>query len=153
MKWPSHLGFQLLLSQYYLTIQNLGKKKPDPIEHINGDPTASEAGNYTLPTFKSYNYDHNLCFGYDDCEYEFLTKTYGGIEKIDGISWCQDPALFEPIMSVLAYGNEASLQIYYQSAIFLITVPKFTSQRGYNIMAPDSDSLPAKVVKTTSSSN
>ena len=83
----------------------------------------------------------------------FLTKTYGGIEKIEGISWCQDPALFEPIMSALAYGNEASLQTYYQSAAFLITVPKFTSQRGYNVMAPDSDSLPVKVVKTTSISN
>ena len=132
--------------------------KPKPIEHLvceDDNNESEEDGNYVLLTFESHRHRDNLGFGHEDGwgwrEHEFITTTYDGIEKIDGISWCQNPALFEPIMSALAYGNDASLKAYYQSAAFLVTVPKFSAQRGYTLTTPDSDidCPPAKQVKIT----
>ena len=130
---------------------------PVPFKYRDGEPkklSRAGPGNFTLPDFRHYNQDCNLSYGEnDECEYDFLTQTCSGLEKIHGISWCQNPALFEPIMSALAYGNEPSLQTYYQSAAFLVTVPKFTSRRGCNnetTVTPDpADCPPAKVIKTT----
>ena len=84
-----------------------------PIKEVDG-----KSGNYLLSTFQSYHYNCDLEF--EGAEYDFLTATCEGIERIVGINGCQDPALCKPIMSALAY--EPSLKIYYQSAAFLNTV-------------------------------
>ena len=44
--------------------------------------------------------------------------------------------LFEPVLSTVVFGNEASLTAYYQSAAFLVMVSEFTSQRGSAMTSP-----------------
>lgn len=65
-------------------------------------------------------------------------QIFGHFERIDDISWCQCPELFEPVVAGLPYGNDAGIETYYQSVVM---VPKFTSRRGSAVTMP---SPPAK---------
>ena len=50
------------------------------------------------------------------------------VVEADGITWCQDPKIVEPVVKSIQYGNEPSGCYIYQAAAFLVNVPEF-SQR------------------------
>ena len=62
-----------------------------------------------------------------------LKRVFGSIieEKRIRIRWCLKSELeSDPILSTMAYGNEATLDVIYQTAALLVEVPRFTSARG-----------------------
>ena len=47
----------------------------------------------------------------------------------EDITWCQKLVYQQPAGAVLAYGNEASLDVWYKSAAILIRIPKWSEYR------------------------
>lgn len=89
---------------------------------------------------KSYYFLHEFAqhkIGADESTlpelYNTLRKEFADPERVSGIKWCQSPEVFEPIFaSYVRDHNEGiyALYSYYQCPVFLVEVPKYTSQRG-----------------------
>lgn len=109
------------------------------------ESTDGNLTNYAIPNFKS----HQVAGGYEDDGHEEMKYFLEGLEELNtgDISWCQSPEVLEPLLSSVYYGNECSPTVTYQSAAFLVEVPKFTSKRGEAATKPSSECLPAKKFK------
>ena len=49
--------------------------------------------------------------------------------KPQDITWCQKLSCHQPVGVALAYGNEATLKVWYKSAAILIRIPKWSDHR------------------------
>ena len=107
--------------------------------------------NYFLSRFFPHKEEEEYCDpGCDDLS--VLRKAFDDIMKVNGITWIQRPEIFMPALSCLTIDARLycppvfAAKVYYQTATFLIEVPKITSQRG-SLQCRDNGLPPAKKVK------
>ena len=85
--------------------------------------------NFTIPRFESHQvdskgYGEHVCNDVHDGNH-YLRVKYPDMEKAKGIIWCRHPEQSELILSTLEYGNSPSVDLFYQSAAFLVEVPGY----------------------------
>ena len=119
--------------------------------------------NYFLSRFSPHKEKEEYCDqGCDDLS--VLRKAFDDLMKVNGITLIQRPEIFMPVLSFLVDRSQKppswmpsidarlyfppvfAAKVYYQTATFLIEVPKFTSQRG-SLQCRDNGLPPAKKVK------
>ena len=67
---------------------------------------------------------------YNECEDEdMLTKMFGNAFSTTNITWCHDLSKWEPAGTTMRYGNDVSLNSFYQAAAILVGVPKWNTKR------------------------
>ena len=95
--------------------------------------------NYTYSCFLYGLKDFSNMFHFEDLEWAFATRSYDNDDeclqvfgeavcrcKSQDITWCQKLVCDQPAGAVLAYGNQASLELWYKSAAILIRIPKWS---------------------------
>ena len=110
------------------------------LKPVTNGPTAHDRGcettKYIISKFhckdKCTNEDHlEVEEGDKDVAFAVLKNHFGenNVVEADGITWCQDPEIVEPVVESIFYGNEPSGCDIYQAAALLVNVPEFSSQR------------------------
>lgn len=77
-----------------------------------------------------YVYDVYDFSGYIEMSSDKFSDMFGPFISEKEITWCQSKhSWHEATGCAMHYGNEATIQLYYQTVALLICIPKYTSQR------------------------
>lgn len=87
---------------------------------------SDEGNNYVLPEFSSHDV---VDYGMNEGE-DFISEYFDSAEETADIQWCQNPYVFEPLLSTIEYdcefeGHTTSIKEFSYSAALLVEVPKF----------------------------
>ncbi len=84
----------------------------------------------------SFQHKVNGCINEESDDEAMLAEAFGSVENAKNVHWCVwTEERKVPLLSTIHYGNEATVQVYYQSAALLMEVPKFTSGRGVAVFS------------------
>ncbi len=90
--------------------------------------------NYYDTDFIVPSFQHKVNHEFPDEESNdeaMLAEAFGSVENAKNVRWCVwTEERKVPLLSTIHFGNEATIEVYYQSAALLMEVPKFTSGRG-----------------------
>ena len=77
--------------------------------------------------FTYFPHNGDSCFEGQEEDEEFCLM-FGPFVSCEEITWCQsEPSWDEVSACSMHYGNEATVQLYYQTAAILICIPQYTS--------------------------
>ena len=83
--------------------------------------------------FTYFPHDGQLYYDYENNYYEEdedFRLMFGSFVSCREITWCQSKPLWDEVSGCAThYGNDASVELYYQTAALLICVPQYTSER------------------------
>ena len=89
--------------------------------------TEGNKGWWALPKFSEFVFHDDYEEG--EKEDDVLTKMFGNTFSTTNITWCHDLSKWEPAGTALRYGNDVSLDSFYQAAAILVGVPKWNTKR------------------------
>ena len=65
----------------------------------------------------------------DEEEDDVLTEMFGNAFSTTNITWCHNLSKWEPAGTTMRYGNNVTLDLFYQAAAILVGVPKWNTKR------------------------